>query len=366
MRINVRILLICGIGAFALFALPQIVFAQGGDNPLVDNKACLSCHSTPDMYKQLSSGDVLYLTIDQSRYEGTEHGEIGYQCVQCHSDISEYPHPEIQAETSRDYSLEMYELCSECHEMMYDQTLDSTHQKALAGGNENAAVCTDCHDPHYMTSPGEPRSNVATICRECHSEIYNEYEESVHGGALINEGDPNVPTCIDCHGVHNVAGPSTIGNFHLFSPLLCAHCHADEEMMDPYGVSTDVFQTYISDFHGTTVLLFEETTPDQQTNKPVCVDCHGVHNMKMVDDPESQVMKENLLITCQKCHPDATSSFPDSWLNHYSPSPDKYPLVYYVGMFYKIIIPVTIGGMLVFIGSDIWKKVSSKLEERND
>jgi len=361
-----RILLLSGLLAVALFAFPDLASAQGGDNPTVENEACLSCHTTPDMYKELPSGDVLYLTIDENRYLDTEHGQIGYQCVQCHTDITGYPHPELQVETSRDYSLEMYQLCGTCHQQMYDQTLDSTHQKALAGGNKNAAVCTDCHDPHYMTSPGEPRSNVATMCQECHSEIYNEYAESVHGGALLNEGDPNVPTCIDCHGVHNVSGPSNVSNFHLFSPLLCAECHADEDLMDQYGISTDVFDTYISDFHGTTVLMFEKTTPDQETNKPVCVDCHGVHNMKQVDDPESQVMKENLLTTCQKCHPDATSNFPDSWLNHYPPSPEKYPLVYYVNMFYKIIIPVTIGGMLVFIASDIRKKFSSKSEDRND
>ena len=39
------------------------------------------------------------------------------------------------------------------------------------------------------------------------------------------------------------------------SPELCASCHADEELMAPYDISTDVFETYVDDFHGTTVIL---------------------------------------------------------------------------------------------------------------
>ena len=122
--------------------------------------------------------------------------------------------------------------------------------------------------------------------------------------------------------------------------------------MDRYGISTEVFETYISDFHGTTVTLFEEIAPDQETNKPVCIDCHGVHEMRRVDDPESTVLKENLLKTCQKCHPDATSNFPNSWLSHYQPSRESTPFVYYVNLFYRIIIPSLIGGMLVFVTVD--------------
>jgi hypothetical protein len=134
--------------------------------------------------------------------------------------------------------------------------------------------------------------------------------------------------------------------------------------MEKYGISTDVFETYISDFHGTTVILFEKTAPDQETNKPVCIDCHGVHDMRQVDDPESQVIQENLLTTCQKCHPDASDNFPTSWLGHYEPNPDEHPLIFFVDLFYKIIIPVTIGGMLVFIGSDVGNKLKRKLDGR--
>jgi hypothetical protein len=94
--------------------------------------------------------------------------------------------------------------------------------------------------------------------------------------------------------------------------------------------------------------LFRQTDPNLATNKPVCTDCHGVHEISRVDDPQTGLsLKENLLVRCQRCHPDATSDFPDAWLSHYVPSPEHYPIVFYVDLFYRIFIR-GIGGMLVF------------------
>jgi hypothetical protein len=111
-------------------------------------------------------------------------------------------------------------------------------------------------------------------------------------------------------------------------------------------------------------VLFEELAPDQETNKPVCIDCHGVHDMRPHDDRESRVIKENLLKTCQRCHPDATVNFPDSWLSHYRPDPEHRPLVYYVELFYKIFIPAVIGAMVIFNVTDVFRLVSNFVRER--
>ena len=110
--------------------------------------------------------------------------------------------------------------------------------------------------------------------------------------------------------------------------------------------------------------LFAATHPDQETNKPVCIDCHGVHDMKKVDDPESRVMKENLLITCQKCHPDATADFPSSWLGHYVPSPENNPLVFFVDLFYTIFIPVVLIPMTLYVIIDFIRRLIDRRRER--
>ncbi len=341
--------------------------------PGVSNDDCLKCHGQPDQIKNLPNGETLYLTIDPQAYAVSVHGIGGYACVQCHTDIREYPHPEFRPYSRRDVTLAMYTTCQQCHAGNFEKTQDSVHQAALLQANRDAAVCSDCHNPHTqqrLTNPDThallPRANlqVPQTCARCHSEIYNQYKQSVHGEALLEFGNPDVPTCISCHGVHNIGNPTT-AEFRLNSPQLCADCHTNAAKMSKYNISTQVLNTYLADFHGTTVTLFQKESPDQVTNKPVCFDCHGIHNIARPDDLHKGLqVKENLLGACQRCHPDATPNFPDSWLSHYVPSADKNPLVYYVNLFYQFFIPGVLGGMAVFVLSDAWWRFGRPLAAR--
>jgi len=69
------------------------------------------------------------------------------------------------------------------------------------------------------------------------------------------------------------------------------------------------------------------------------------------------------LKTCQQCHPDATADFPSSWMSHYDASPTKYPVVYYVNLFYTIFIPVVIGGMLAFVLLDVARRILDRFQK---
>jgi hypothetical protein len=329
------------------------------------DETCLYCHQNTGMSTQIGA-EQLALTIDGAIFSASVHGEEKIACADCHANITNFPHPQVTASSPRDFSLEMYPTCQKCHAEQYQKVLDSVHQKAIAAGNNNAAVCTDCHNPHTQarltdkTSGAllpEARVHIPTTCAQCHSTIYENYSTSVHGSALTSEGNPDVPTCIDCHGVHNIGDPTT-NTFRNSTPGLCAKCHTDESIMGKYGISTNVLNTYVADFHGTTVKMFEEAYPDQPTNKPVCTDCHGIHDIKKVDDPQAGIaLKSNLLAKCQQCHPNATTeTFTDAWLSHYEPSPEVWPLVYYVNLFYKFFIPAVLGGMIFYILTDIFRR----------
>lgn len=338
-----------------------------------ENDACLACHSQPAFSVQLKSGGPLPLTIDSAAFAKSTHGSNDVTCVTCHADIKGFPHPERTAESLREFKLTYYTVCQNCHEEQFTQTLDSVHQKALAAGNTEAAVCTDCHNPHTqqrLTNPqsGElldyARLHIPQTCAQCHSAIYDTYKESVHGKALTEEGNLDVPTCIDCHGVHNISNPTT-ASFRNSIPFLCAQCHTNNALMHKYGLSTEVLNTYVADFHGTTVVLFDKTYPDQPANKPVCTDCHGVHDIARADDPNKGLaVRENLLARCQVCHPGATANFPEAWMSHYIPSPEKYPLVYYVNLFYKFFIPAVLGPMLLLVVMDFSRTIINRLREK--
>lgn len=336
------------IAGLVLLTRSTAVAQEDTDEDLVfDNGYCLGCHSQPGLQMTLPSGDVLDLSFDVEAFEASVHGGFDIPCALCHTDITPYPHDPITAVNERGLKLQRADSCLGCHLDQYEEAADNVHASALAMGNSNAAVCSDCHGAHATTRPIAHSPEVPQTCRTCHSDIYDLYAESVHGESLARL-NRDVPTCTDCHGVHHVEGP-TKPEFHLFSPLICADCHTDEDLMREYDLSTNVLDSYVADFHGRTVTIFERIAPDQETNKPVCIDCHGVHAIKKADDPESTVIQANLLQTCQRCHPDATENFSAAWLSHYSPEPGQATLVWLANWFYRILIPVVIGGMLLFV-----------------
>jgi len=330
--------------------------------PIVGNNVCLGCHGQPGLTMTLENGDILDLYVNPDTYASSIHGQDGYACVQCHTNLGNYPHPAFAATDLRSVTLQLTNVCIRCHSGEYNLTMDSVHAAAQASGIRQAAVCTDCHgshDVHQWTNTithkllPAARLNIPTTCAKCHNAIYQKYQTSVHGAALTEESNTDVPTCIDCHGVHNIGNPTTAA-FRLKSPELCASCHTNPAIMDKYGISTNVLNTYVSDFHGTTVTLFEKQSPDAPTNKPVCYDCHGIHDISRVNDPHTGIeMQQNLLVRCKVCHPDATSNFPSAWMSHYIPSPEHYSLVYYVNLFYKFFIPMVLGFMVALVGLDV-------------
>jgi len=320
---------------------------------------CLECHGRPYLATALPSGQALNLTIDGAAFAGSLHGQAALHCTSCHTDISSYPHPAQAAQNLREVAINNSQACQACHGTEFAKQQDSIHQQALARGNENAATCADCHNPHNTVKPATPRAAIVDTCGQCHSDIAQQYRASVHGAALINDNNPDVPSCLDCHGVHNIASPVT-AQFLLNSPQLCASCHTDAQKMAKYGLNTNVLNTYVADFHGTTVTLFEQKSPGQLPNKPLCIDCHGQHNIQSVKAATSPVMQQNLLATCHQCHPNAQGNFPAAWLSHYTPSPSHNTLVFSVDLFYKILIPVVLGGMLIFVLADIWHRLSRR------
>jgi hypothetical protein len=327
-----------------------------------NNQLCLGCHSNPARQIKAANGEIVSLYVDPAAFKTSVHGAKNVACVTCHTQISGYPHREYKPSDRRQVTLDLYQSCKQCHGDNYQKSLDSVHQRALASGNRLGAVCTDCHGAHDVRPPDQPRWRIAQTCSKCHGAIFGQYKDSVHGSAL-QQDNPDVPACVDCHGVHNIPDPMTQA-FRLKSPTeMCGKCHTDAKRMSKYNLSTNVLNSYAADFHGTTVEIFQKQSPDQATNKPVCFDCHGVHDIASSKDPRGGLaIQSNLLKTCQKCHPDAsTASFTASWLSHYEPSPAKYPIVYYVTLFYNILVPSVLGLLGLLVVLDAVRRIRNRV-----
>lgn len=352
------------VGALVLIASLTLgvrgVFAQDEEPEAPpESEQCLTCHAGLNSETTFLNGQTRPIQVHQEELNESVHAERS--CVDCHGDY-EFPH-ENEYQSDRDFRLFWTQACERCHSPQSDLANDSVHSEAFTAGNENAAVCQDCHGYHNVHDLSS--AEISRTCGNCHTGVFDLYAESVHGEAVLGDNNTDAPTCINCHGVHNIADPTT-NLFRVRSPLLCAQCHANEDLMEEYGISTHVFDTYVSDFHGTTVTLFQNQAPDAEVNKAVCYDCHGVHDIKSPDDPDSRVMQENLVATCQRCHPGATADFASAWMGHYEPSADKYPLVFFVDKFYDFFIPGVLGFMGFVVLTDIGRRLTRSLRRETE
>jgi predicted CXXCH cytochrome family protein len=336
-----------------------LLTSQTGPPPPVtmDNQTCLGCHGDPALSLKARDGAAIALHVRADALSQSVHSKVA--CAACHTAMAEVPHPDRTFTSHRDLTLVLDEQCRRCHFANYTKTLDSVHQQAVARGDRMAPVCVDCHGSHDVKRPSAPRALVSQTCAKCHEGIATAYVRSVHGRALTH-GNADVPVCTDCHHAHDIAGPRQT-DWELRTPELCGSCHSNAAVMGKYGLSTKVFSTYLTDFHGKTASLRRhQGTPVSGPVVARCTDCHGVHDIQKASDASSPVLKTNLLKTCRQCHADATANFPAAWLSHYEPGLHKAPLVYAVKISYAVIIPFMIGGLGLQIVLHLWRLMANR------
>ena len=332
-------------------------WGEGGD----DVETCLACHGDAELAREFSDGSKASLYFDVDGFRKSVHGS-SVACTDCHSGYAEIPHPERSFASAEAFRTSFRDLCKRCHFETHTESLDGVHWQLLAEGDARAPFCTDCHGAHDVVPPNRPRTRVSDTCSTCHAEVAETYLKSVHGKALLAGHVDDVPVCTDCHRSHDIADPRK-ESWLIRTPELCGRCHTDEERMKRYGISTNVLQTYLADFHGMSASLSRARSSDKVGEPRVtalCIDCHGVHDIARTDDPGSPVLETNLVRTCRKCHADASENFPRAWLSHYEPSWRKAPLVYGVKVFYGAFIPFVIGGLCLQILLHLWRVVVNR------
>lgn len=229
--------------------------------------------------------------------------------------------------------------------------------------------CTTCHttEPHKVQTP-LTKLSLAQKCGTCHQYQYKLHQSSVHGQQLA-QGNPDVATCVDCH--------SPTGNPHSVIRVLeynaptykkniaqtCAACHNDEKLMASYGIVEKVYESYMRSFHGKAMQL--GTYEITQLDKATCTNCHGVHDIKRTDDPNSAVAGlESLTETCEKCHEGAGTEFARGFLGHREASPNNIPAAHNAEIIFKfLLISVLAFGAFVVIAAIVRYSINRWREE---
>jgi formate dehydrogenase gamma subunit len=197
------------------------------------------------------------------------------------------------------------EPCQMCHAeaSFFKGNADSASlvvtQATLAGSVHGAAGlrCGMCHQG--MAVFPHPEDATPLDCGACHEDIGAQYVKSLHGYAH-ERGNPRAPTCVSCHGVHDVrssADPSS-PTHKVRLPATCARCHGEAGLLTDQIVKLpQSFTDYAQSVHGM-------GTERGIAAAASCADCHGVHELLGAADPQSRINPRNVASTCGQCHPD--------------------------------------------------------------
>jgi formate dehydrogenase gamma subunit len=242
----------------------------------------------------------------------------------------------------------------------------SVHGRALANGDRSAASCSDCHGSHRIFGARDPRStinhwNIAKTCGQCHAPIASIYLTSVHGQAM-KAGSFDAPVCTDCHGEHLILGPrdavSPVSAARV-STVTCGRCHNDERLAIRYNLPMDRVPSYADSYHGLATREGSQTVAN-------CASCHGVHNILPPSDPGSAVNAANLSKTCGGCHAGAGEHFSIGPVHVQTATGPTHPAVRAIRWFYWLVIPLTLGFMVVHNLVDFTSKLIRRVRESQD
>lgn len=384
---------------FVLLFLTSFLFAQS-------NEECMECHSDPDLTGFINDTTEISVYVDTVKFAKSVHAE--FECIDCHTDVEDVDHDEdlqkvdcsiCHEDSQEEFAQSVHAIphsldpsfkvsCSKCHgthDIMYsddelsktyklniDETCGNCHSKPevikllglrgdgpVTGYHESIhnkilveepdkgpPTCINCHGYHEIYLMSDPRSkfnklNRPETCGECHQDITEEYYESIHWYA-VKHGHFESPVCNDCHGEHGIQAAhdkdSRTSKLEASSQI-CANCHASEVMMQRFGLDPGRFDSYMKSYHGLAVL---KGSPEAAS----CVSCHEVHSIRSQRDKNSSVHKDNLAKTCGQCHENITKQFL-AIPAHPGQLEERNYFAYYAKMIYIWMIILVIGGMVV-------------------
>ncbi len=280
--------------------------------PQLSIATCSGCHKEEyDIHKESIHGISLKEGINEAATCWDCHGshlikhvkeegsgllpnEVGYTCGKCHND---------------EKFVEKFSMSVKGITDLYSR---SVHGIFNTESGEGAATCYSCHGVHNIKSRTQEGStisayNVPATCGECHSEIQEEYEESIHW-IQAKKGIRNSPVCNDCHNEHSLTAINTTqkkDEARKLQEQTCLRCHQDPILTAKHGLENAVIE-YQDSYHGLAVMRGDE-------DAAMCIDCHDVHRILPKSNPASTVHENNVTKTCQKCHEDASDVFAKSY-----------------------------------------------------
>jgi len=170
--------------------------------------------------------------------------------------------------------------------------------KKFASSIHGSFGCTGCHaDLEGKELPHEKPARVK--CGTCHATEQEQYARSLHGKAIAR-GDPLAPSCVNCHGNHDIVPvkDSRSAVAPLKVPFICGQCHQEGTPVSRNRPipQDNILENYSESIHGEALLKKGLSVA------PNCATCHTAHLILPHTDPASSINRRNIAATCTKCH----------------------------------------------------------------
>ena len=299
------------------------VMAQNTSLSSPSNPDCLTCHE-----KSISAHD----------YNASVHKSL--KCSACHViDVEKQAISSAKGKKSCIVAFKPMD-CSSCHSAIVKE-----HKVSIHNSERLPIACSKCHaDIHAITSLKNNKVAAARLCGQCHAKE-SAYFKSIHFQALAG-GNNDAPACTDCHGLHAISKIHNAAQGRTIHTQACLKCHADAERMARNHVTTIAPETYFASYHGKNVRL---GCPEKVAG---CADCHGAHNILPAKDTNSTVNQAHLPGTCGQCHINASKGFA-KFIPHAEPTNrSKYPALFWVTIFMNALLAGTF--LFFWVHSLLW------------
>ncbi|MCB1185243.1 cytochrome b/b6 domain-containing protein [bacterium] len=298
-------------------------------------------------------------------------------CAQCHG--SHQIRPAIDP-ASQVNAANLPATCGACHEnqefiakqgIRFKHPVEvyqsGVHAQTIAGGDEVAASCNDCHvkasNHHAILPPGDIEStinffNISATCGTCHTTIQREFDQGIHG-QLVARGDVSAPTCTHCHGEHGILhtdDPRSRVSPYRVAEATCTPCHDSANLNERFDVPTGKDWSRVDSYHGLKSRGGDKTVAN-------CSSCHGAHLILPSKDPASSVNPNNLVNTCGSCHTGISAATAMATPIHDIDKLDTSGWPYWIKIAYKLLILMVIGGMAGYCFLDYLRQVRNVLRK---
>jgi len=200
---------------------------QSATNKLTIATTCGRCHGDSQAPQGFRGPAVA------RSFSDSIHGEalikaglvVAPTCSDCHTShrVVEKTSPESPV-----FGTNVPATCGKCHAGVEREYHQGVHGVALAAGDKQAPQCATCHTAHGITRTEGADWQLAAVkeCGTCHAQALATYRDTYHG-KVTQLGFSPVAKCADCHRPHQIFKPgdprSSVHPQNL--QATCGKCH---------------------------------------------------------------------------------------------------------------------------------------------